>query len=159
MHKSKFNYMNEAIILAQNCLDDKLRSPFGCVIVKDNKIIGTGKESIKVKNDPTAHAEIEAIRDASKNLKTINLSGCILYTSSEPCSMCLSAIHWAQIKTVYYACSREEVFDFGLPDKFKLIEKRKDLSKNENFKISQIKNEKAIQVFKDWRLRKKINKN
>ncbi len=157
MCKSNSCYMNEAVTLAHQCLEDKLRTPFGCVIVHKNEIVGVGKASIKVKNDPTAHAEIEAIRDASKKLKTIDLSDCILFTSSEPCSMCLSAIHWSQIKTVYYACSRKDVFSFGLPDAFELVEKRKNLNKDalKKFEMIQIKNEKAIEVFREWRSRQK----
>jgi len=160
MKTSNSYYMNEAITLAHQCLEDKLRSPFGCVVIHKNKIVGIGKEAIKVKSDPTAHAEIEAIRDASKNLKTIDLSECILFTSSEPCSMCLSAIHWSQIKTVYYSCSRKDVFSFGLPDSFELVEKRKNLNKDDlkKFEMTQIKSDKAIQVFKDWRARQKTKK-
>ncbi len=161
MCTSHSHYMNEAVALAHECLEDKLRSPFGCVVVHKDKIVGIGKEAIKVKNDPTAHAEIEAIRDASQHLKTIDLSDCILFTSSEPCSMCLSAIHWSRIRTVYYSCSRKDVFSFGLPDAFELVEKRKNSSQNglKTFEMTQIKNDKATQVFKDWRARQKTKKN
>jgi tRNA(Arg) A34 adenosine deaminase TadA len=147
--------MNEAIALAHECLEDKLRTPFGCVVVHKDKIVGIGKEAIKVKNDPTAHAEIEAIRDASQHLGTIDLSDCVLFTSSEPCSMCLSAIHWSKIQTVYYSCSRKDVFSFGLPDAFELVKKRKNLTK---FEMIQIKNDKGIEVFEKWVSRQKIKK-
>jgi tRNA(Arg) A34 adenosine deaminase TadA len=147
--------MNEAIALAHECLEDKLRTPFGCVVVHKNKIVGVGKASVKVKNDPTAHAEIEAIRDASQHLGTIDLSDCVLFTSSEPCSMCLSAIHWSKIQTVYYSCSRKDVFSFGLPDAFELVKKRKNLTK---FEMIQIKNDKGIEVFEKWVSRQKIKK-
>ncbi|RCS26356.1 nucleoside deaminase [Polaribacter sp. WD7] len=155
---NKSYYISEAITLAHQCLEDKLRTPFGCVIVYNDKIVGKGKASTRIKNDPTAHAEIEAIRDASQNLKSTNLSGCTLFTSSEPCSMCLSAIHWSQIKMVYYSCSRKDVFDFGLPDAFELVEKRKNVNKSDfkKFEMVQIKNDKATQVFKDWLLKQKI---
>ena len=153
--------MNEAIGLAHQCLEDESRSPFGSVIVHENKIVGIGQESIQVNYDPTAHAEIEAIRNASKNLKSADLSGCTLFTSSEPCSMCLSAIHWSNIKTVYYACSRKDVFSFGLPDSFELVEKRKNLNLDDfnRFKMIQIQDDKAIQVFKEWRARQLHFKN
>ncbi len=154
MNLSNLYYMNEAIVLAHECLNDQLRSPFGCIVVHKNKIVGIGKESVKIKNDPTAHAEIEAIRNASKNLNKTNLSDCILFTSSEPCSMCLSAIHWSKIKKVYYSCSRKDVFSFGLPDSFELVEKRKHLKE---FEMIQIKDDKAIRIFKEWRLKKSKN--
>ena len=82
--------------------------PFGCVIVKDEKIISEGSNKVTFSNDPTAHAEIVAIRDACKKLNTFNLSGCDLYSSCEPCPMCLSAIYWSHVDNIFYANTRED---------------------------------------------------
>lgn len=160
MSKTKSNYISQAICLAESCLSDPKRAPFGSIIVKDNRIIGEGKEATRVNCDPTAHSEIEAIRDACKNLGTSNLKGCIMYTSNEPCSMCMSALHWAKIDAVYYASSREDVFKFGLPDRFKLVEKRSNSDKVDMdvMKLFHLKNEKAIKLFKKWRLNIDTNK-
>lgn len=92
--------------------------PFGAVIVKDNKIIATGNNKVLCSNDPTAHAEIVAIRRASLNLNTYDLSDCVLYTSAYPCPMCLSAIIWANIKEVYYGCTKEDTDKIGFRDDF-----------------------------------------
>lgn len=158
MCKSKSDYINKALSIAHSCLNDNGRYPFGSIIVKDNKIVGIGKEASRVNNDPTAHSEIEAIRDACQNLKTTNLENCVIYTSSEPCSMCLSALFWSQINIVYYACSREDVFEFGFPDRFVLVEKRENLTKASFKKMQshQINNDEGIQIFNDWKLRKKM---
>lgn len=155
MYKSKYDYINKAISIAHSCLNDDRRYPFGSIIVKDNKIVGIGKESARINNDPTAHSEIEAIRNACKNLKKSSLKNCVIYTSSEPCSMCLSALFWSQIDTVYYACSREDVFNFGFSDRFNLVEKREGFDETNFHKINlyQMENEKGLQIFNDWKLR------
>ena len=90
--------------------------PFGAVVVKDNVIIGVGNNHVLKNNDPTAHAEVMAIRDACKNLNTFDLTGCELYTSCYPCPMCLSAIIWANIKTIYYGNTKEDAADIGFRD-------------------------------------------
>ena len=90
--------------------------PFGAVVVKDNKVIAVASNTTLKDNDPTAHAEINAIREACKKLNTYDLSKCILYTSCEPCPMCLSAIIWANIKTVYYGCTKEDAGEIGFRD-------------------------------------------
>lgn len=90
--------------------------PFGAVIVKDGEIIAKGNNKVIVSKDPTAHAEVVAIREASKKLGTYDLSGCTLYTSCEPCPMCLSAIIWANIKDVYYACTKKDAANIGFRD-------------------------------------------
>lgn len=91
--------------------------PFGAIIVDGNgKIVGKGNNKVLLNNDPTAHAEIVAIRDACNNLNTYDLTGCILYTSCEPCPMCLSAIIWANIKKVYYGCTKDDAATIGFRD-------------------------------------------
>ncbi|MCC1485415.1 nucleoside deaminase [Winogradskyella immobilis] len=157
---SNIEYIDIALSIAYDCINDDGRYPFGTIVVKDNKIVGIGKEATRVKNDPTAHSEIEAIRDACKNLNTSNLKGCIVYTSCEPCSMCLSALFWSNIDAVYYACSREDVFKLGFPDRFELIEKRKNLDKTVNLKtikMIQLKSIEGVEVFKQWKLAKKVS--
>ena len=90
--------------------------PFGCVIVKDDKIIAEGSNKVTFSNDPTAHAEIVAIRDACKKLNTFNLSGCDLYASCEPCPMCLSAIYWSHVDNIFYANTREDAKKINFDD-------------------------------------------
>ena len=112
--------MNEYMKVAKDLADQNLITneggPFGAVIVKDGKIIGKGFNRVIANNDPTAHAEIMAIREASKTLNTYNLSGCELYTTCYPCPMCLSAIIWANIKKVYYGNTKEDAASIGFRD-------------------------------------------
>lgn len=111
-------YMKTAIELSEDNLKTNAGGPFGAVVVKDGKIIGRGSNHVLKNNDPTAHAEIMAIRDACKNIKSYDLSGCELYTSCYPCPMCLSAIIWANIKTVYYGNTKEDAANIGFRDDF-----------------------------------------
>ncbi len=155
MCTSKLYYIHKAISIAHSCLGDNKRHPFGSIIVKDNKIIGIGKESTRINNAPTAHSEIEAIRNACKNLKSSSLKDCIIYKSSEPCSMCLSALFWSQVNTIYYACSREDVFNFGFSDRFSLVEKREHFDDTyfQKMNLYQMESEKGLQIFNDWKLK------
>ena len=114
--------MNEYMKIAKELSDDNLKTnvggPFGAVVVKNGKIIGRGSNHVLVNNDPTAHAEVMAIRDACKNINSYDLSDCELYTSCYPCPMCLSAIIWSNIKKVYYGNTKEDAEDIGFRDKF-----------------------------------------
>ncbi len=92
--------------------------PFGAVVVRDGVIAGRGVNRVTQSNDPTAHAEVEAIREAGKNLNTFDLSGCVIYSSCEPCPMCLSAIYWANIEMLYYSATRYQAADAGFRDEF-----------------------------------------
>ena len=103
----KNSFMLRAIELSINSTNNA-GGPFGCVIVKDNKIIAEGSNKVTSSNDPTAHAEIVAIRDACQKLNTFNLSGSDLYSSCEPCPMCLSAIYWSHIDNIFYANTRDD---------------------------------------------------
>lgn len=103
---------------ANNNLQTNEGGPFGAIIVKDDKIVGKGHNRVLINHDPTCHAEIEAIRDACKNLNTHDLTGCTLYTSCYPCPMCLSAIIWANIKKVYYGNTAKDAADIGFRDDF-----------------------------------------
>ena len=109
-------YMTEAIREALDGISQGHGGPFGCVIVKDDKIIGTGHNMVLEEKDSTAHGEITAIRNAEDALDSYDLSGCELYTTGEPCPMCLYAILWANISKVYYGCTIEDNADIGFRD-------------------------------------------
>jgi guanine deaminase len=111
-------FLLEAIKLSANSLENAEGGPFGCVIVKDGNIVGRGYNKVIANHDPTAHAEVQAIRDACNNLKTHQLDGCVLYTSCEPCPMCLGAIYWARPDAVYYANTRHDAAGIGFDDAF-----------------------------------------
>ena len=111
-------YMKIAKELANENLKTNAGGPFGACIVKDGKIIGKGSNHVLANNDPTAHAEVMAIRDACKNINSYDLSGCELYTTCYPCPMCLSAIIWSNIKKVYYGNTKEDAADIGFRDDF-----------------------------------------
>ena len=123
--------------------------PFGCVIVKDNKIISEGSNQVTMKNDPTAHGEIVAIRSACQKLNTFNLSGCDLYSSCEPCPMCLSAIYWSRIENVFYANTRIDAKRIDFDDSFIYSEINKDLE-NRKIKMHQMHRDEALEAFKIW---------
>ena len=114
--------MNEYMKIAKELSDNNLKTndggPFGACVVKDGKIIGKGSNHVLANNDPTAHAEIMAIRDACKNINSYDLSGCELYTSCYPCPMCLSAIIWSNINKVYYGNTKEDASNIGFRDDF-----------------------------------------
>ena len=129
--------------------------PFGCIIVKENKIIAEGVNRVTFNNDPTAHAEIIAIRNACKKLNTFNLEKCELYTSCEPCPMCLSAIYWSHIDKIYYGNSRLDASKIGFDDDFIYNELNKDLS-SRKIQMKQISQNEAKKAFLDWD--KKIDK-
>ena len=111
-------YMKVAKDLANQNLKTNAGGPFGACIVKDGKIIGKGSNNVLANNDPTAHAEVMAIRNACKNINSYDLSGCELYTTCYPCPMCLSAIIWSNIKKVYYGNTKEDAADIGFRDDF-----------------------------------------
>ena len=115
---SNNTFMLEAIEEAKIGIHQNHGGPFGAVIVKDNQIIGRGHNRVPSTNDPTAHAEVTAIRDACHALGTFNLQGCSIYTSCEPCPMCLAAIYWARIDKIYYAADKEDAANIGFDDRF-----------------------------------------
>lgn len=138
--------MSLAIKLSEDNLTTKNGGPFGACIVKDGKIVGKGANQVIKSNDPTAHAEIVAIRDACTNLKTFDLSNCELYTSCYPCPMCLSAIIWANIKKVYYGNTKEDAENIGFRDKDIYDYLNNKLDKNDLILI-QIDSKEALKVF------------
>lgn len=111
-------YLQQAIELAKDGIEKGMGGPFGCIIVKDGQLIGKGCNRVTSANDPTAHAEVVAIRDACHNLEDYQLTGCDVYTSCEPCPMCLGALYWARPRRVVYAATRHEAADAGFDDAF-----------------------------------------
>ena len=141
-------FMQKAIELSIKNIHNN-GGPFGCVIVKNNKIISEGVNGVTQNNDPTAHAEIVAIRNACKKLNTFDLSGCELYTSCEPCPMCMSAIYWSHIDLVYYGNSRENAAEIQFDDKFIYDEMKKDINERK-IPLKQILKDEAIKAFDLW---------
>ncbi len=142
--------MLEAIRYSKQNVEDGSGGPFGAVIAKDGKIISGASNKVTSANDPTAHAEIEAIRSACKILNTFSLAGCEIYTSCEPCPMCLSAIHWARIEKIYYANTRKDAADINFDDDFIYNEVSKSV--DERFiPMIQIMNQEAKKVFMEWK--------
>ena len=129
--------------------------PFGCVIVKNNKIISEGSNKVTLTNDPTAHAEVVSIREACKKLKTFNLTGCDLYSSCEPCPMCLSAIYWSHIDNIFYANTRDDAKKINFDDSLIYSEFSKKIE-DRKIPIKQMLREEALQAFTIWS--KKTNK-
>lgn len=151
----KEEFMKLAIDKSKYGMDNNFGGPFGAVIVKNNEIIADGFNIVTSSNDPTAHAEITVIRKACGRLKTFNLEGCELYTSCEPCPMCLSAIYWARIKKIYYANTKEDADTIDFSDKFIYNELSKN-KKDRELKMEQIGRDEAIKVFDAWS--KKVDK-
>ncbi len=141
--------MQEAIRLAQHGMNLNEGGPFGCVIVTDGEIIGRGNNKVILTNDPTAHAEVVAIREACHHLNTFQLDNCEIYTSCEPCPMCLSAIYWARLKKIYYACSRTDAATIGFDDDFIYKEISKGLGERQ-IPLEQLMREEALVVFNEW---------
>ena len=123
-------FMLRAIELAKLGMDANAGGPFGAVVVKNGVIIGEGYNNVTSNNDPTAHAEVTAIRNACKKLGTFQLEDCIIYTSCEPCPMCLGAIYWARPKKVFFGCNREDAADIGLMTNSYMMNWKKNLSKD-----------------------------
>ena len=144
----KINFMKRAIELSINNIKNN-GGPFGCVIVKNNQIIAEGVNRVTSSNDPTAHAEIVAIRNACKKLGNFFLKGCDLYTSCEPCPMCLSAIYWSHVDNVFYANTRVDAADIDFDDSLIYSEIKKDIDKR-IIKMKQINRDEALEAFKIW---------
>lgn len=119
-------FLRRAIALATDNVRTVRGGPFGAVVVRDGQVIGEGANSVTATNDATAHAEVTAIRAACKALATFTLAGCELYTSCEPCPMCLAACYWARIDAIYYACSAEDAARAGFDDAYLYAEFRKE---------------------------------
>ena len=152
--EDKKKFMAKAIELSIKSANT-IGGPFGSVIVKDQKIIAEGSNKVTFTNDPTAHGEIVAIREACKNLNTFDLSGCEIYTSCEPCPMCLSAIYWSRLGKIYYANTREDAKNIDFDDSFIYTEIPKKID-DRKIKMVQMLREEALKAFEIWD--KKVDK-
>ena len=141
-------YMRKAIALSIENVKNG-GGPFGAIIVKEGKIIATGVNGVTKHNDPTAHAEIEAIRKASKKLGTFDLAGCEIYTSCEPCPMCLGAIYWAHLDKMYFGNTKTDAKEIGFDDSFIYDEIALNPNKRKLITTQALHNE-AIEAFKSW---------
>ena len=141
-------WMREAIRLANESVM-RGGGPFGAVIVKDGKLVAKGSNCVTLHNDPTAHAEVSAIRAACRQLGTFDLSGCVIYTSCEPCPMCLGAIYWAHIDRIYYGNTREDAEFIDFSDNFIYEELGKPLNER-TVPIIPLLRDEALQSFRLW---------
>lgn len=141
------SFMNEALKEAYEGIKAHHGGPFGCVIVKNGKIIGRGHNRVLLNNDPTCHGEVEAIRDACKNEGTYDLSGAVLYTTAEPCPMCLGASLWANIKEVRYGCNRKDTDSIGFRDDrfYEYLDGKKDI-----LPVIEEDREECLKLFSDY---------
>jgi guanine deaminase len=149
MTERQQQFMQAAIELARNGMNSNTGGPFGCIVVKDDKIIGRGCNSVASQNDPTAHAEVVAIRDACTHLQSFQLDGCEIYTSCEPCPMCMGAIYWARPSKVYYAATRHDAANAGFDDSMIYQELTSPVDQRQIEMIS-LGREKSIQLFREW---------
>ncbi len=145
-------FMRRAIALAQEGIDRNAGGPFGAVIVKDGEIIGEGCNRVTSTNDPTAHAEVVAIRNACEKLGSFQLENCVLYTSCEPCPMCLGAIYWARPSQIFFAATHEDAASVGFDDQFIYEEIEKPF---ENRKIQSVNflRDEGLKVFGNWAIK------
>jgi len=155
MMKEKEGFMREAIRLSLENMRSGKGGPFGAVIVKDGKIIARGFNQVTSTNDPTAHAEVVAIREACRELNSFQLEGCEIYTSCEPCPMCLGAIYWARPAKMYYANTKIDAAKIGFDDQFIYEEIDLHLSQRQ-LPSEQLLNDEALVAFQEWE--DKINK-
>lgn len=142
-------FMLEAIRLSAQGASKNEGGPFGCVIVKNLRIVGRGNNQVIARNDPTAHAEIIAIRDACLHLEHFQLEGCTLYTTCEPCPMCLGAIYWARPERIFYACTRVDAAHIGFDDQF-IYEEIMAEPQQRKIPMKQLLRLEALKVFSAW---------
>ncbi len=151
----KNKFMKRAIELSREHMNLGHGGPFGAVVVKDGQIISEGWNEVLATNDPTAHAEVQAIRKASAKLNNFDLSGAEIYTSCEPCPMCLSAIYWARLQKIYYANTRNNAADIQFDDDFIYQEIPKP-HEERTIPMERLQSDEAMAVFKEWQ--KKANR-
>ena len=149
MTEREKQFMQAAIDLARRGMESNTGGPFGCVVVKDDMIIGRGCNSVLAQNDPTAHAEVVAIRDACTHLKSFQLEDCEIYTSCEPCPMCMGAIYWARPSKVFYAATRHDAANAGFDDS--LIYKELTVPMHQRqIEMINLEREKSCELFREW---------
>ena len=149
MSDRELKFMQAALDLARHGMNNGIGGPFGCIIVKDDTIVGRGCNSVSSTNDPTAHAEVVAIRDACKNLQTFQLTDCEIYTSCEPCPMCLGAIYWARLDRLVFANTRWDAAAIGFDDDWIYQEVPKSLIERV-LPTLHLPNAEAKAVFDEW---------
>lgn len=146
-------FMREAIALSLSGMKNGDGGPFGCIIVKNGVVVGRGNNRVTSTNDPTAHAEIIAIRDACRHLSSFQLDGCIVYTSCEPCPMCLGAIYWARLDRIVYACTRKDAADIDFDDDFLYKELVAPMAER-RIPIVPLLRQEGLVAFKEWKNRR-----
>jgi tRNA(Arg) A34 adenosine deaminase TadA len=142
-------FMRKAIALAKRGMESNEGGPFGAVVVKDGKVIGVGTNKVTSTNDPSAHAEIVAIRDACHTLNSFQLDGCVVYCSCEPCPMCLGALYWARPDRIVFACDRFDAADIGFDDKFIYEEINKPFD-SRSIPTTKLLREEGKKIFDLW---------
>ncbi len=143
-------FLERAIELSRQGMQKGNGGPFGCVIVKDGEIVGEGCNEVLVANDPTSHAEIVAIRKACKKLNNFQLTGCDVYTSYEPCPMCMGAIYWARPNRVIYANTKSDAAAVNFDDQF-IYDEIEKLPQDRHIQFIHVPHEQALNVFLDWK--------
>lgn len=146
----KKEFMQRAIEIASKGMENDEGGPFGCVVVKDGTIIAEGNNSVTSTNDPTAHAEVVAIRNACEKLGTFQLTGCEIYTSCEPCPMCLGAIYWARPDRIFYAATRHDAADAGFDDSF-IYDELHIPDSQRTIPTQAINRDDAVKLFDQWK--------
>jgi guanine deaminase len=145
----KLKFMRAAIRLSLQKMRGNQGGPFGAVVVRRGKIVGRGWNRVTSGNDPTAHAEVVAIREACRRLKTFQLDDCEMYASCEPCPMCLAAGYWARLRRIYYANTRQDAAAIGFDDEFLYREVVKPVARR-NIPMKQLLRSEALKVFAEW---------
>jgi guanine deaminase len=149
MNREELHFLERAIALSAQGMKEGKGGPFGCVIVRDGRIVGEGCNQVTTTNDPTAHAEVVAIRDACKNLGTFQLTGCDVYASCEPCPMCLGAIYWARPNRVIFANTKEDAAAIAFDDHF-IYEEIEKAYEARQIPFIHHPHPDALQVFAEW---------
>ena len=144
--------MARAVEISAMRMRANLGGPFGAVIVRDGEVIAEGFNKVTSSNDPTAHAEVSAIRAACEKLGTYSLAGCEIYSSCEPCPMCLAAVYWARLDRLFFANSRAEAADIGFDDEFLYLEIPKPIEER-SIPTVHLKTDAARAVFEEWRVK------
>lgn len=147
--KEDLKFIAAAIHLSGEHMRKNIGGPFGAVIVKDGEVVANGWNRVTSSNDPTAHAEVTAIRNACTKLNTFQLTGCVLYTSCEPCPMCLAAAYWARVDRIVFAATREDAAKIGFDDEFLYREINCSLDKRK-IPTQQMSREDATKIFAEW---------
>lgn len=150
MNNQQKQFMQEAIRLSVSNVEQNKGGPFGAVVVKDGVIIARGTNSVTAHNDPTAHAEVMAIREACKTLNTFQLTGCEIYASCEPCPMCLAAIYWARPDKLFYAANKEDAAAIDFDDNFIYEEIAQPVAERKIF-TRQLMRDEALEAFEKWK--------